>query len=180
MAPRLVVKRVRRVCGLGYRSTRPALRDIDERAVGEQGPSPTGQPFSSQITSPLVTVAPTSALSPVTVPALWALSGCSIFIASMTTIVSPSATVSPSVTATLTIVPCIGDVTASPDAAAPAFLPPERRGRLAATPATAPATIPSPAGSTTSSRFPPTSTVTDCRSAASGAAAAAPAYGGIR
>ena len=41
-------------------------------------------------------------------PALWALSGCSIFIASMTTTTSPSATSWPSSTATLTMVPCIG------------------------------------------------------------------------
>ena len=51
------------------------------------------QSLSSQMTAPLVTVAPTSAFRPVTVPALWALSGCSIFIASSTTTTSPSATV---------------------------------------------------------------------------------------
>ena len=52
-----------------------------------------GASLISQSTAPLVTVAPTSAVSPVTVPALCALSGCSIFIASSTTITSPSATV---------------------------------------------------------------------------------------
>src|SRR4051794_19663293 len=86
------------------------------------------QSLSSQMTAPLVTVAPTSACRPVTVPALCALSGCSIFMASMTTIASPSATSWPSPTGTFTIVPCIGEVTASPDAAAPAFLPAVRFG----------------------------------------------------
>ena len=45
------------------------------------------QSLMSQMTVPDVTTAPTSAARPVTVPALWALSGCSIFIASSTTIV---------------------------------------------------------------------------------------------
>ena len=43
-----------------------------------------------------------------TAPALCAVMGCSIFIASRTTTRSPCSTVSPSATATLTIVPCIG------------------------------------------------------------------------
>ena len=68
-----------------------------------------------------------------TTPALCALSGCSIFIASSTTIRSPSATLSPSATATFTIVPCIGDVSASPLAAGrAAFLP--RSARCGAAP----------------------------------------------
>ena len=41
----------------------------------------------SQITEPDETTAPTSALRPLIVPALWAFSGCSIFIASSTTII---------------------------------------------------------------------------------------------
>jgi stage II sporulation protein D len=53
------------------------------------------QSLISQMTAPLVTVAPTSARGPVTVPALCALSGCSIFIASRTTTTSPSATSGP-------------------------------------------------------------------------------------
>ena len=44
----------------------------------------------------LFLVAPASAERPVMVPALWAFSGCSIFIASRTTMASPSATVAPS------------------------------------------------------------------------------------
>ncbi len=129
----------------------------------------------SQITAPLVTVAPTSAWRPVTVPALWALSGCSIFIASMTTMTSPSATVAPSVTATLTMVPCMGEVTESPEAAAPAFLA-ERLAFVADPPPPAPTeSPPSPAGRTTSRRLPPTSTVTRCRSPASSASAESPA-----
>src|SRR3954467_9683087 len=53
------------------------------------------QSLISQMTEPLVTTAPTSALSDVMVPALCALSGCSIFIASRTTIIWPASTVSP-------------------------------------------------------------------------------------
>ena len=48
--------------------------------------------LSSQITAPEETVSPTVAARLVTVPDLWALRGCSIFMASMTTTVSPSAT----------------------------------------------------------------------------------------
>ena len=40
----------------------------------------------SQMTEPDVTTPPTSALRLLIVPALWALMGCSIFIASSTTI----------------------------------------------------------------------------------------------
>jgi len=61
------------------------------------------------------------------------LEGCSIIMASMTRMTSPSATVWPSSTATLTMVPCIGEATESPEAAAPAFLPPPR-GRGAESP----------------------------------------------
>ena len=51
------------------------------------------------------------------VPALWAVIGCSIFIASRTTTRSPAATCWPSSTAILTMVPCMGAVSESPDAA---------------------------------------------------------------
>src|SRR4051812_47567278 len=98
-----------------------------------------------QSTAPLVTVAPTSADRPVTVPALCALIGCSIFIASRTTTRSPAETVAPSSTATLTIVPCIGEVSESPDAPEPPWPLPRLRG-LAAEPAGAPA--PPPAAAT--------------------------------
>src|SRR5690606_37348249 len=131
----------------------------------------------SATTSPLPTVAPTSAERPVIVPALWALSGCSIFIASMTTTTSPSATSWPSSTATLTMVPCIGEVTESPVAAEAALRPPARLAFLAPPPPLPAAAR--PAGRTTSSRRPPTSTVTLWRSSASGASARSPAYGGI-
>ena len=47
----------------------------------------------SQITSPVDSVAPTSAFSDVTTPALCAVSGCSIFIASTTMMSSPASTV---------------------------------------------------------------------------------------
>src|SRR5215471_13473355 len=85
-----------------------------------------GRQTRVQITAPAETTSPTAADRPVTTPALWALIGCSIFIASRTTIRSPSATVSPSATAIFTIVPCIGLVSASPLAALACFLPVER------------------------------------------------------
>ncbi len=172
------------VKGSSYRDTIDAGDGYD-KVDGRQGSghlrqrragraSSPAQSLISQMTAPLVTVAPTSAWRPVTVPALCALSGCSIFIASMTTTVSPSATSWPSSTTTLTTVPCIGEVTASPLAAAPAFLPAARLGFLAPPPP--PAEIaPSPPGSTTSSRLPPTSTTTDCRSSGSAASAESPA-----
>src|SRR5215207_10357990 len=84
-----------------------------------------------QRVEPLVTVAPTCARRLLTVPARWAVSGCSIFIASSTTTRSPACTASPSATATLTIVPCIGEVSASPDGpltAPPPLAPPRRTG----------------------------------------------------
>lgn len=61
-------------------------------AKGDAGPGGQGQSLSSQMTAPVLTVAPTSATREVTVPALWALRGFSIFMASSTTITSPSAT----------------------------------------------------------------------------------------
>src|SRR6185437_1600230 len=66
------------------------------------------QSVSSQIAAPAETVWPTSTASPVTVPSLCAVSGCSIFIASSTTITSPADTCCPSLATILTIVPCIG------------------------------------------------------------------------
>ena len=79
-------------------------------------------------------MAPTSADRPVTVPALWAVSGCSIFIASRTTTSSPASTTWPSSTAILTMVPCIGEVSESPDAAArrPSCRRPRRGAAFAA------------------------------------------------
>src|ERR1700751_1500019 len=89
-------------------------------------PAPGDQSGSSQIEAPAETVWPTATASPVTVPSLCAVSGCSIFIASRTTITSPAATRSPSATAILTIVPCIGLTSVSPLPAGT-----ERRDRLA-------------------------------------------------
>ncbi len=114
----------------------------------------------SQISAPAVTEEPTAAVKRLTTPVLWALRGCSIFIASSTTTRSPSATVAPSSTATLTMVPCMGEDRLTPDEArtVPAFLVVRRVGvpaRARALPACA-----SAAGSTTSSRLPPTSTTT--------------------
>src|SRR4051812_19881838 len=123
----------------------------------------------SQSTVPAATVAPTSAERPVTTPALWALSGCSIFIASSTTTRSPSATVSPSSTSTFTIVPCMGATSPSPVACVWVLFKLARRGPAMVV---AGAAAPSPAGSTTSNRLPPTSTTTVSRTAASARAAA--------
>src|SRR4029079_17824705 len=82
-------------------------------------PAGHGQSLISQRMAPLATVAPTSAVSPVTVPALCAVHGCVIFIASSTNTTAPAATCWPSATASLTIVPCMGLVNASPLAAVP-------------------------------------------------------------
>src|SRR5215211_8114172 len=143
-----------------------------------------GQSLISQRMAPAETVAPTSAVRAVTVPDLWALRGCSIFMASSTTMRSPSATVAPSSTAILTMVPCMGEVRESPDVADPLPALPARRAGFffelpAAAPPAATAEAPRPAGSTTSRRLPPTSTVTFSRSPGSGASAAGPSYGGI-
>jgi hypothetical protein len=133
----------------------------------------------SQISAPADTVWPTSTESPVTVPSLCAASGCSIFIASSTTTGSPVATRWPSATAILMIVPCIGLISVSPPV--PAWC--ERRPRLPPRGVLARGAWeegPSPqvpAGSTTSSRLPPTSTVIACRSA--GSAACAVSWDGI-
>jgi hypothetical protein len=124
------------------------------------------------MTAPLVTLSPASAVSPVTVPSLCAVIGCSIFIASSTTMASPAATRSPSRTATLTMVPCMGEVTASPLTPAPDRL--SRIGLRAAAGWAAPVAA-RPAGSRTSRRRPPTSTVTARRSSGSGASGVAPA-----
>src|ERR1700676_1576551 len=77
----------------------------------------------SASTVPWVTAAPASTARPVMVPSLCAVTGFSIFIASRTTTRSPADTSWPSSTATFTTVPCIGAVTASPEAAAPAWEP---------------------------------------------------------
>src|SRR6266568_4000759 len=136
------------------------------------------QSLISQITAPEESTAPTSATRPVIVPALCALSGCSIFIASRTTTRSPATTASPSLTAILTMVPCIGAVSESPDASAPDFRPADRFGAVFLAPPPPPP-VPNPAGSDTSSRLPATSTTTVSRSPASSAAVAAPAKGAI-
>ena len=73
----------------------------------------------------------------VTVPSLWAVSGCSIFIASRITTGSPAETRWPSPATILTMVPCIGLVRVSPSPR-PA---PDRADRRAR-----PAVPPGPAG----------------------------------
>jgi len=129
--------------------------------------------------SPVLTVWPTSTARPVTVPSLCAASGCSIFMASSTTTTSPACTCWPSPASILMIVPCIGLTRVSPLPCTAFFLPrPPPRARSApegpvpAGPASA-----KPAGRTTSSRFPPTSTVTFSRSA--GWAGSAVSWAGI-
>ena len=114
--------------------------------------------------APLWTLAPTSASRAATVPARWAVRGCSIFIASRTTTRSPASTCWPSDTATLTILPSMGATRASSPAgsALPGTEGEGRVGRRAG-----PGTAPSPAGRVTSRRRPPTSTTTRSRSAAS-------------
>ena len=69
----------------------------------------------------------------------------------------------PSSTATLTMVPCIGLVTASPLAAAPAFLPAGALRLLRAAAGRRPSAAEPGRAATTSSRLPPTSTTTRLR-----------------
>src|SRR5947209_20324217 len=99
-----------------------------------------------QMTAPLVTVAPTSADRPETGPSLCAVIGCSIFIASSTTTRSPAETLAPSSTATLTIVPCIGEVRESPDTPEPPWPELRLRGLAGAPAAAAPPPAARPAG----------------------------------
>src|ERR1700722_9456620 len=136
----------------------------------------------SASTVPWVIAAPVSTANPVITPSLCAVTGFSIFIASRTTTRSPVETSCPSSTATLTTVPCIGAVTASPDAAAPPWAPRLRGlGFLRMTP---PASPPPPLdsarspGSETSSRRPPTSTTTFCRGRTSSSSMGSPEVNG--
>ena len=75
----------------------------------------------------------------------------------------------PSSTATLTMVPCIGAVSESPEAAAPDLPPPDRLGAFFCAAATAAAATERRGrrAATTSRRLPPTSTTTVWRSSAS-------------
>ena len=108
-----------------------------------------------------------------TVPSLWAVSGCSIFIASRITTVSPALTWVPSAATIFTIVPCIGVTSESPLAAPPR--PPARRVLLrdararSGDPLAAPAAADGDrtAGTVTFSLFPPTSTVIASRAGGS-------------
>ena len=77
-----------------------AYGEVDKKRSAAAPPEPAADCYSaaaasliSAMTSPDVTVAPTSTLRPVTTPSLWALIGCSIFMASTTTIWSPAETV---------------------------------------------------------------------------------------
>src|SRR5690606_1075655 len=103
-------------------------------------------------TVPAPTVAPATAVSPTTVPSLWAAIGCSIFIASRTRTVSPLTTSWPSTTVTLTIVACIGALMLSPVAVSTA--PARRRFGGAARLADWLAPPTSLAGRETSTRLP--------------------------
>src|SRR6266700_3618048 len=152
-----------------------------------------GQSLIWQMASPLETVCPTVTESPLTVPSLCAASGCSIFMASSTTMVSPADTRWPSSATSFTMVPCIGLTSvASPPpvgrlrrprvgargaprvgTAPPSLAPPSL-----APPAGPPAVVSRPGGSTTSSRFPPTSTVIRSRAAASASSPSASAWYG--
>ena len=135
-----------------------------------------------QRVEPLVTVAPTCALR------LWSpcrSGGRSAAVPSSSPPAPPPgrrpAPTSPSATATLTIVPCIGEVSASPDgplAAPPPPAPPRRTGLAGRLGAAVPFTAPRPAGTTTSSRLPLTSTTTLDFSTGSGAASTRPGVRG--
>ena len=78
---------------MGVVAVPAARRDPADEPAARLGTTPAQASLISQMTAPLVTVWPTSAARPVTVPALCAVSGCSIFIASSTTTSSPASTV---------------------------------------------------------------------------------------
>src|SRR5712671_760376 len=147
---------------------------LPSQARVPRDPAHGDQSVSSQITAPAVTVWPTSTDSPVTVPSLCAVSGCSIFIASSTTITSPALTCVPSAATIFTIVPCIGltrvAVLARGDDPPRT---PRSRGDLAPRTPLGGAPPPNlvPAGTMTSSLFPPTSTVSRSRSPGSATSA---------
>src|SRR6185312_10063841 len=135
---------------------------LPSQARVPRDPAHGDQSVSSQIAAPAETVWPTSTASPVTVPSLCAVSGCSIFIASSTTITSPADTCCPSAAAILTIVPCIGLTKVAPLPAGADRPAVRREPRARSAPGEA-VPRPRPAGTTTSSLFPPTSTVTVSR-----------------
>src|SRR5689334_1954591 len=156
---------------------------LTSQARVPRDPAHGDQSVSSQIAAPAETVWPTSTASPVTVPSLCAVSGCSIFIASSTTITSPTDTRCPSAAAILMIVPCIGLIRVSPRGGRP---PPDPRcarpgGRPPGTPRSWGEPVPPipPRGTITSSRFPPTSTVSRSRSAGGSASAVSCAGMGV-
>ena len=100
--------------------------------------------------------------------------------ASSTTIRSPSATSSPLDAAIFTIVPCMGEVRASPEApraAVPPRAPRCLRGLAWA--GAAERAVPGSCGMVTSSRLPPTSTTTVCRSGSSAAGSGDAANGSM-
>ncbi|CAM5404095.1 hypothetical protein SALBM311S_11469 [Streptomyces alboniger] len=113
------------------------------------------------------------------VPDLCAFSGCSIFIASRTTTRSPSLTSWPSSTATLTMVPCIGEARVSPEAAGPDFLAARRLGLAPAARPVRASDMPSETGRETSRRLPPTSTTTVSRPGSSSVSVSAGAANGL-
>ena len=90
--------------------------------------------MSSQIAVPALTAWPTSTDSPVTVPSLCAVSGCSIFMASSTTTTSPADTRCPSPASILMIVPCIGLTRVAPPPAGADRPAPRRDTRLRSAP----------------------------------------------
>src|SRR6266702_7249472 len=174
-------------------SRNPSAKASQRTGPGSPGSLATRQSASRQITWPAETVCPTSTDRSETVPSLCAVSGCSIFMASSTTTVSPAATCSPFGATILTIVPCIGLTRPSPPAAAAPAAPRPAPDRLPGLPRPVPASngpppgcavgplTPRPAGSTTSSRLPPTSTVIRSRAGWPPPAARAPpsaVYGG--
>src|SRR5829696_1752581 len=167
---------------------RRLLTDLLDRqgALRRQGynrsPVPTVDPQESMISQsgePLVTVAPTWALRFFTVPLRWAVSGCSIFIASRTTTRSPASTMSPSATATFTMVPCMGEVSALPEGVFFAAALWRLTGFFDRAAVVDPLAAPRSAGTSTSNRLPLTSTTTLERGSDSGASPSTPAYGAI-
>src|SRR5579859_4426348 len=88
-------------------SAQPA-QPVMRRMLAAAQSALSAQPVIRQIAWPAETVWPTLTLISATVPSLCAVSGCSIFMASRTTTVSPAVTRWPSLATILTMVPCMG------------------------------------------------------------------------
>src|SRR5690606_8125636 len=166
--------RARRAFSAGFGILGPHAARQPRCAGGDADPrahrSASGASTISHTRSPCATGVPASTASPRTIPARWAVMGCSIFIASTRRRVSPGCTASPSATTTFTTVAGVGAVTAVPARDPPrggGLVLAARRGRGRT------AVVDRAVGTLTSNRWPLTSTRTRSRDSLGGACAGA-------